>query len=75
MQEICARFRLFRRKAEAIEPCQKRAIACNDQCLCCTCREGRITSKTIVNLRVTQCRTAVDPMALTVLRSIRSRSI
>jgi len=66
-QEICSRFRLFRRKAEAIEPCQKRAIACNGQRLCCTCREGRITSKTILNLRVTQCRTAVDPIALTVL--------
>ena len=74
-QEIYSRFRLFRRKADAIEPCQKRAIACNDQCLCCAWREGLITTKKVVNVRVTQRRTAVDPMALTVLKSIRSRSI
>gem|GEM_PF-6483609 len=74
MQVICSRFRPFRRKAEAIEPCQKRAIACNYQCLCCAWREGLITTKTVVNVRVTQCRTGVDLTAVTVSKSIRSRS-
>jgi hypothetical protein len=44
-------------------------------CLGCAWREGLITTKTFVNVRVTQCRTTVDPMALTVLKSIHSRSI
>jgi hypothetical protein len=74
MQEMCSRFRLFQRKAEAIEPCQKCPIACNDQCLCCAWREGLITTKTVVNVRVTQCRTGVDLTEVTVSKSLRSRS-
>src|SRR3989442_6466346 len=59
-QEMYPRLRLLRRNVEAIEPCQKSAIADNDQHLSCKSCEGRITMKAARELScLTQCCAAV----------------